>query len=173
HPEAGTPAERRAAVDRGLQRFSGLAITPEAVAREIALHHLEWIRVDCRVLTFDDPDAAREAALCVREDGLSFDELAQDAHGHVQEARFYLDELEEDARSAFAAARPLEFLGPFALEGQPTLCRVLDKVMPGPGDPELVARAETLIVARALRSERERRVTWDEGWARLVGGGSG
>jgi hypothetical protein len=163
-PDVGTPPERREAVSRGMTRFREMAISAEAVAREIALHHLEWIRVDCRVLAFEDAEAAREAALCVREDGVSFDDLADEAHLHVYEARFYLDELEEEARSAFAAAKPLEFLGPIGLEGRPTLCRVLDKVMPGADDPALVERAETLVFARALRAEADRRVTWEPGW---------
>ena len=45
--------------------------TTEALASQLARNRLEWTRVELERLSFDTADAAREAACCVREDGLT------------------------------------------------------------------------------------------------------
>ncbi len=162
--ESGTTAERLALIENGFQRFKAGCITGEAVRREIAHRHLDWIRVDCRAVGFEDPAVAREAALCVREDGLSFDEVARDAHTSVYEERFYLDELDAQYRTAFIGAKTYELLGPIEFEGKHTLFRVLDKVMPSAKDPELIRRAGEQLLKRELTEEVEKRVKWELGW---------
>jgi hypothetical protein len=167
----GLPPERageRLAVlirlDRGMEQFRLAAVTPEAVQREIGHRHTEWIRIDCRTIRFADAARAREAALCLREDGLSLDEVAGAARTSVAESRFYLDELEPDARPMFLAARQVDVLGPILFEGSHTLFRVLDKVMPSERDPEILRLAQASVLAQALAKETARRVQWQLDW---------
>jgi len=107
---------------------------------------------------------AREAALCVREDGMTFDQVAADSGMAVQEVRFYLEEFEDRYRQDCIAAKPLELLGPVAMEGQYLLLRVLDKVMPSDHDPELHERAVQRVATRALEQAAQRHVRWHVAW---------
>ncbi len=50
--------------------------------------------------------------MCLREDGLPLDEVADAAHATVSESRFYLDDLDPEVRPMFMAARPVDVLGP-------------------------------------------------------------
>jgi len=152
--------QRLAGVAEGVERFRRQVLTPEAVKREVSHHHLEWIRIDCRALGFSDEGRAREAALCVREDGLGLDEVSADAHVPAFDSRFYLDELEPDLRPAFLAAKPVDLIGPVPFDGSYTLFRILDKVMPNEQDPEIRRRAEQSVISRSLAEEVQRRIRW-------------
>jgi hypothetical protein len=151
-------------VERGLQEFARSVLTAEAIRREISHRHTEWIRVDCRAIAFTDEAEAREAAFCLREDGLELDEVAATARAPVAESRFYLDDLEPDFRAVFLASRPVELLGPMLFEGAHTLIRVVDKVMPSEQDPEIRRRAEAAVLSRALAEQGSRRVRWRLAW---------
>jgi sarcosine oxidase delta subunit len=151
-------------VERGLQEFARSVLTTEAIRREISHRHTEWIRVDCRAIAFTDEAEAREAAFCLREDGLELDEVAATARAPVAESRFYLDDLEPDFRPVFLASRPVDLLGPMLFEGAHTLIRVVDKVMPSEQDPEIRRRAEAAVLARVLAEQARSRVRWRLGW---------
>lgn len=151
---------RLAVIAEGEGRFRRQALTPESLRREISHHHLDWIRIDCKVLGFEDAARAREAALCVREDGMMLDEVSADAHVPAFDSRFYLDELDPDLRAIFLAAKPVDLIGPTLFEGSHTLFRILDKVMPHEQDPEIRRRAEQSVVTRTLADEVQRRVRW-------------
>lgn len=140
--------------------FRRRAVTPETIAREIAGNQVHWIRVDCRSISFDDEGHVREAAFCLREDGVDIDELAEDAGVEVHDEVFYLDDLAEDLHSRFLGAAAGDIIGPVQDGEMHTLYQVAEKVMPSPDDAELVRRAEERIVARALASEVSRRVRW-------------
>jgi hypothetical protein len=66
-------------------------------------------------------------------------------------------------QTVFLAARPVDVLGPIRAEESFTLYRVLSKELPSDQDPEVVRRAETGILHRALADEFHRRVRWDDG----------
>ncbi|HKV72873.1 MAG TPA: hypothetical protein VJN95_00020 [Gemmatimonadales bacterium] len=152
--------ERLAAVTDGVDRFRRQILTAEALKREVSHHHLDWIRIDCRALGFGDEGRAREAALCVREDGLGLDEVSLDAHVPAFDSRFYLDELEADLRPAFLAAQPVDVIGPVPFDGGYSLFRIMDKVMPSEQDPEIRRRAEASVITRSLAEEVQRRIRW-------------
>lgn len=151
-------------IDAGAEAFRNASLTRDAVHREISHHHTEWIRIDCRAIAFGDEAGAREAALCLREDGLALDDVADAAHAIVAESRFYLDDLEPELRPVFLAARPIDLLGPILFEGSYTLFRVIDKVMPSEQDPEILLRAEAGVAARALAEQARLRVEWQLPW---------
>jgi hypothetical protein len=147
-------------VDRGFDRFQVMALTDSAIDKEVGRRRLEWIRIDCRALGFDSEARAREAALCVREDGLSIDTVSADAHVDTHDSRFFLEEMDAELRPAFMAARPVDLVGPVLFEGSHTLFRILDKVLPSGSDPEVRRRAEASVLARAVADEVQRRVRW-------------
>jgi len=151
-------------IEEGAEQFRRSSITPEAIRREIGHHHTEWIRVDSRAIAFEDEAGAREAAMCMKEDGLPLDEVAAAAHATVAESRFYLDDLDPEVRPIFMAARPVDVLGPILFEGAHTLFRVVDKVMPSEQDPEILRRAEAGVAARIMAAQAQQRVQWQLPW---------
>lgn len=146
------------------ERFRRAALTPAAVRAHVDAHGLDWILVECRYLAFAEAEAAREAALCVREDGRELEAVAADAGTVVREARWFLDTLSPGARSHFVAARKGDLLDPLPFGDEVRLCLVLDKRMPSDSDPEVRQRAEEGVVARLVEQEVARRVRWHVRW---------
>ena len=148
----------------GVQRFRDASISAQALQRAVDGHRMEWVRLECRAVQFGDETQAREAALCLREDGLDLDQVAAEARLEPTDAGFFVDEIEQTLQPVFLSARPGDVLGPIALDGAQTLYQVLSKTMPAESDPEVRARAEDWLVARALADEAQRRVTWLVSW---------
>lgn len=144
----------------GIGRCRALVLTHEVVRREVEHHALDLVRVDCQVVTFSSEPLAREAALCVRNDGLSIEEVATEARTELQEASLYIEDVEPELRTVFRSAAPDALLGPIPWEGQYALVQMLDKVRATPDDPEVRARAEGHLLDRLFEDLEERRVTW-------------
>ena len=148
-------------IERAMERFRTSTLTQVAIQKEIRANQMDWMRVDCRSAVFPDEAQAREAALCVREDGLSLDEVAATARVAIVESRCYLDELEPDLRAVFLASRQRELLGPISADGEFTLYQILGKEIPTEQDTAIVERAEASLLRRALADEARRHVSWD------------
>ena len=160
-PAPGTDRDAiLAALRERAVRFRREALAPETIAREVQSNQMEWIRVDCRAIGFPQEGAAREAALCLREDGLDLEEVAGEADVPIEEVVFYLDQLDPEQHSRFLGAAVDDIIGPVAGPEAHTVYQVLAKVMPSVGDPEIVRRAEEAVLARLLASEVNRRVRW-------------
>jgi len=144
----------------GAEEFRQAAITDEAIRREIQHHKMEWVRLECRALAFADPSPAREAALCLKDDGQSIEDVAASAHLEATDMRFYVDELDLALQPYFVSAMAGDVIGPSAVGESWTLFQVLSKTMPGESDPELRDRAAGRLFARALANEAQRRVHW-------------
>lgn len=134
--------------------------TDEAVTREVGSAHMDWIRVDCEVLAFGGEHEAREAALCLREDGEDVEALAHGAGIEVQEASFYLSDVDAGRRAQFLSARVGEVVGPILEDDLYAVYQVTAKALPTPDDPDVAERARAAIVARHLEAEVNHRVQW-------------
>jgi hypothetical protein len=149
-----------ARLEASFRDYRARRVTPDAVHAEVSHHQLDWIRVDCRYLSFPREEMAREAALCLREDGAQLADVARDAHVPLRETTFFVDELDESVRALFVGVRSGDVLGPLALEGASMVFQINDKTMPSPDDPEVVARAEERVLDRAVEVEIRERVRW-------------
>ena len=157
---ASSPHELITRIEYAFEQARQQAVTPQRLAAKIADHRWEWIRFDCRYVWFGEERLAREAVLCVTEDGLTLDDVADDSHSVVQDWIFYLDEIEAAARPHFLAARPGDWLGPVKLfEGFP-LFSIAEKKLPDAADPHIRARAEQALLRRWTEQAINERVTW-------------
>lgn len=142
-------AADRAAVDA--------AITAEALAVHVDRARLDWVRVDLERITFPSLDAAREAALCVREDGLTLSEVAIESRLPVVDARTLLDALDPALRDAVLSASPGDTIGPIETPGGAVVAHVVGKAAATLDDPLVRARAERSVIdslrERALVSQ--------------------
>lgn len=151
---------RLAQLERAFERFRDEIVTERAVQDQIRAHHLEWIRFSCRYVRLEDEEAAREGALCVREDHCDLNDVAADAKTEVREETFYLDDVEGVLKDQLLGARPGELIGPVAINGGFGLFEIREKVIPREDDPELRQRAEAAVLERVVRREVENRVEW-------------
>lgn len=150
-----------ASVEVGFRRFRDATLSARALADRVSLHRLDWIRFSCRALALPNGEAAREAAMCLREDGRGLADVAAMASAPLRETCFCVDELDAGLREHFLGARPGELLGPMPMRGEFVLFEVVDKVVPSQDDPEIRRRAEDAIMRSAVSREIHKRVTWE------------
>lgn len=163
----GLSAEAVAAVVERLLRLRELharycvsAASPQAIRKEFDMHRLDWVRMDCRSIFFENEAASREGAFCVREDGMSFDQLAADASTPVFDVRFLLTEVAEEVRPTLLAARAREVVGPLWFDDRWALLLVLDKILPTETDEQLRRLSVESAVERAVATQVNHRITW-------------
>lgn len=148
------------AVDQGFELFRGRIVVPAALENRIAAHRLDWVLVDGVAVTFPTIEAAREAALCVRDDGMAMEDVARAAGTAVETVRRYLEEVEPAQRGDFLAATTGDVLGPLTVDDGFLVLHVRDKVLPSLENPGIRRRAEESVLRTALEHEVTRRVKW-------------
>jgi len=149
-------------VDLCFQRFCERVFTEDAINEQIRFHNFDWIRIDCLRLSFPDEQMAKEALLCVKQDGEHFDELAARIQGQIHEDHFYLDCLDSTLHTHFLYAQKGELIGPITMEGNPTLFLLRDKAMPSLNDPHIKQRAQEKILNNTIDHELHNRVHWED-----------
>jgi hypothetical protein len=167
---AGVPAEVAEArlpvleeLERSFQAFRQQVATPDALRTQITAHQTDWVQVVCAAVAFADEAMAREALLCIRDDGEEMAEVATRARTLVQERRFALEEIPPAQRIAFLSAQKGDLLGPLNWAGF-RLIVIRDKVLPTVDDPATRQRAEEAVLEIALGREIRQRVRWVGGW---------
>ena len=136
--------------------------SPAEVAREIEAHALDWIRIQAETLDLDDAEAAQEAALCVRVDGRSLSDVAEDCGVPSQPLVLYLGDATPELRVALVSAGAGELIGPLERGTGLTLLQIHEKAAPHAADPELERRAAAVLAARAVERALRDQVVWHE-----------
>jgi hypothetical protein len=158
-PEAERIAEL-ARLSLVFENASRRLATPPAIRGVIEDRGLDWIRIDVRDLGFEREAAAREALLCLREDGHSLETVAVTAHTAPIDSRLYLEDVDPAARSELLGAGPGDLVGPLRLGETFHLLLVRDKALPSEKDPEVRRRAESYLRRSAVEQEIQARVRW-------------
>jgi hypothetical protein len=99
-------------------------------------------RVNTEVIEFESRDAAQEALFCVREDGMSMEEVAAEGRYPYRRADFFLEEIASEAQHRFLSASAGDLLGPLARGDGFELCHVISKIEPQADDPMVKSRLE-------------------------------
>ncbi len=161
-----SPAEESVAelsrIERTFEAYSRRLTTPAAVRAQIEAHRLDWIRLDVFSLSFHDEAAAREAWLCLEEDGVSMTQVAASAHIPVEQTQLYLSDLDANARPGLLSAQPGEIVGPLAFGDRFHLYLLRDKAAPSEDNPDVRRRAEESLQASFIEQELAARVHWQE-----------
>ncbi len=158
-------AERLERVER-LEAAATLAraglVDGDAVAEELARHRQEWLRLELGVLALDDEDAAREALLCVRVDGLEPAAVARRARRGVRHLSTTLADAPEWLAPHVVGVGEGAVIGPVRHDPGFAVVVVESKREPSVEDPALRELAEASIVARAARRQVAARIEWRE-----------
>lgn len=156
----GPAAQRLGGLEESLKGFRAMLLTERAVQDYISTRQLDWVRFDCRVMSFPNAGMAAEAALLLREDGEGFTSVYQVAHAEPRAAQFFLDQVEDSMRDHFLGSRPGDLIGPVHVDDEFVLYQVEEKVLPTIRDKDVRRRAEDGLVSSALDQQFERLVDW-------------
>ena len=160
---AATPDGKLArlkSLELSFRRYCESALTPAVVRAQIRASQTDWTRLDCRSVSFATEGAAREAALSVRADGRTLDEVAGDAKREIRREDVYIEDAPTDAREDFLSARKGEIIGPIQRADELLLYLVLEKVLPSEADESVVLRARKAVVARLVEGKINDLVKW-------------
>jgi hypothetical protein len=122
-------------------------------------NRLEWLRLELDTVSFSTEAAAREAILCVREDGLSLYDVAALSHRLVDRTTIALEDVDVRHREQLLAAEPGRVLGPLAVDGRFELTTLISRSVPVLADPTVAARARQALVDAALQHAARDHVT--------------
>lgn len=136
------------------------ATTADTLAVQLDRHRFEWMRVDLERIGFESADAAREAACCVREDGLTLSEVAIASRQPVRDTRDVLEHLDPALRHAVLAGDIDTLAGPIAVGSRHEVVWVVGKRPADLADPIVRARAERAIVDHMIARAILTHVRW-------------
>jgi hypothetical protein len=140
-------------MDDAFNAFQRAAQSPDAHARALRLRAADWVRVSFGELELPTAAMAREAALCVREDGLTLTEVAARAGLDLHDREVLIEELDPTVARPLLGASPNELVGPVAVGERFLLLSVGEKSAPAVGDA---------VIQERLEREVRNRVRWHE-----------
>lgn len=147
-------------VEDSFDRFRNAQLTDRALQDFIGQRQLDWVRFDCRVMSFPEESMAAEAALMLREDDEGFTGVYSIAHAEPKTARFFLDEVDGPLRERFLGASAGDLLGPVRLGDEYVIYEIEEKHLPTAKDPEVRKRAEEGVLTSALNRKADGSVQW-------------
>ncbi len=117
-------------------------------ARERMLHalRLPLTRVELETVELESHDAAREAFLCVQEDGIGMADVAKDGRYPYRRDEIACEDLPEESQQKILCAAPGEVLEPIARGDGFQLCRLVRKIAPDLADARTRERVEQRIL---------------------------
>ncbi len=147
-------------IDASRRGFADEACAEEDLARYIAAHHADWQRFGWQEATFAIEPAAREALMCIREDGMTLAEIATAAQAHSVSRSGRLTELDGDIRTILLATEIGAVSGPHASVNGFRLVHVTDRRAPDVADAECRELARSELVHESLARRLAGRVKW-------------
>jgi len=135
-------------IEAAYGKHCGRLLVAEARQRELIGLRLQLTRLEVELIELDSRDAAKEALLCVRQDGMSMEEVATEERYPYRRADFLLGELPDDAQQKYLSVSPGDVLEPMPHGDGFELCRIINKVEPKAGDPGVKSRLDQHLLER-------------------------
>jgi hypothetical protein len=132
----------------------------KACEHEIAALRLPLTRFELETVELDSLDAAREALLCVHDDGMSMEEVATEGRYPYRRAEVLLEDLPEDLQQKFLSVSAGDILEPIARGDGFYICRVIEKAEPKADDDAVRERAEHRILERHFSELTAKHIQW-------------
>jgi hypothetical protein len=134
--------------------------TRRAREHEVAALRLPLTRFDLETVELDSLDAAREALLCVQDDGMSMEGVATEGRYPYRRAEVLLEDLPEDLQQKFLSVSAGDILEPISRGDGFYICRVIEKAEPKADDEAVRARAERSILERHFSELTAKHIQW-------------
>ena len=126
-----------------------------------SLHH-QLVRISYESVSFKDFEHAKEAFLCVTEDGCTLDHIAAQADGDYTKSARFVDAIPEDLRRNLMSAAVEEALPPRhgSEDEKFYIYRVLKKIEPQLDDPVVYSKVQQEYVKEILCPLGQAHVKW-------------
>jgi hypothetical protein len=163
--ETGTERARRlgwvAALDDAQRAWTQEAAGPEALARAVREHELDWCRFELDILALDTPGAAAEAARRLAEGAAPHDVAGMAGASESAIALLRVDASPELAQALIGAVAG-DVVGPWEQDDQRLVALVRERRLPALDDEETRARATSQVLIEAAERIRAGRIRWHE-----------
>src|SRR6266480_1159465 len=136
------------AMEAAYRRRCDTLLVPQARKRELAMLRLPLTRFETELIELESRDAAQEALFCVREDGMSMEEVAIEGRYPYRRVDFLLEDIPADGQQRFLSVSAGDVLEPVARGDGFELCRIIEKIEPQPDDPIIKLRVDQRLVNR-------------------------
>ena len=141
-------------------RDRGALLSKQAREHEIAALRIPLTRFEVETIELDSLDAAREALLCARDDGMTMEEVAAEGRYPYRHPALLLEEIPEDLQQKFLSVHPGDILEPIPHGDGFHLCRIVGKAEPAVDDPIVQERADQRILDRHFSDLTNRFIQW-------------
>jgi len=128
------------AMEAAFRRRCDTLLVPQARQHELMALRLHLTRFETEVIELESRDAAQEALFCVREDGMSMEEVATEGRYPYRRADFLLEDIPNDVQQRFLSVSAGDVLEPVARGEGFELCRIIKKIEPHLEDPTVKLR---------------------------------
>ena len=135
-------------VDAAYRTRRDRLLVPQARQHELAALRLSLTRFETEIIELESRDAAKEAFFCVREDGMSMEEVATDCRYPYRRSDFVLEDIPLEAQQKFLCVSPGEVLKPIERGDGFELCRIMTKIEPRLEDPRVKSRIDQRLLDR-------------------------
>jgi len=136
------------AIEAAYDRHRESLLLPQARQRELTMLRLPLTRFETEIIELESRDAAQEALFCVREDGMSMEEVAMEGRYPYRRVDFLLEDIPADLQQRFLSVSAGDILEPISRGDGFELCRITKKIEPQPDDPAVRLRVEQRLLDR-------------------------
>ena len=140
--------EKMLRMEAEYRRRAESLLTRQARQRETALLRLPLTRFEAEVIELESRDAAQEALFCVREDGMSMEEVANEGRYPHKVLSFLQEDIPEELQPKFLSVTAGEVLEPLTRGDGFELYRVTSKTEPQADDPAVCERVDRIVLQR-------------------------
>jgi len=123
-------------------------LTPQVQTKEMAMMRLPLTRFSAEMIEVESRDAAKEALFCIREDGMSMQEVATEGRYPYRTVSFLQEDIPDDLQQKFLSIVAGELLDPLERGDGFQLYRVTEKIEPRVDDPAVRQRIDDRILRR-------------------------
>jgi hypothetical protein len=123
-------------------------LTPQTRQREMSALRLPLTRFESEVIELESKDAAQEALFCVKQDGMSMEEVAMEGRYPFKIISFLQEDIPEELQQKFLSVSPGDVLDPISRGDGFELYRVTSKKEPHGDDPAVQERIDHVILSR-------------------------
>ncbi|MDQ6938852.1 MAG: hypothetical protein M3119_01705, partial [Verrucomicrobiota bacterium] len=128
--------------------------------RELGAVRLPLTRFAVEVIELESRDAAREAFMCVRDDGMSMEEVAREGRYPFRRMELLLENIPDDMQQRFLSLTPGSLLEPTARDDGFVLTRLLQKSEPKLEDAAVRERVDQRILSRHFADLASGKIQW-------------
>jgi hypothetical protein len=138
----------------------GSVLSDQARTRTLAAMRLPLTRIRVQTLTLRSREAAQEAVLCLTQDQLSPEQVAQECGVGWEDQDLFLDDLPPEVQQEFLSAAPGEVLPPEPGEEEFAVTRIVAKTEPALIDEKVRARIDQQLLESHFSEISSKHIRW-------------